>query len=117
LFGIWTQFSPNPGNNSPPPGTATLNASFAPTPPVPFSASAGASASSSLTIPRFADTSTARNILAINICQTLLLFPFVTNISGFDTGFSIANTSTDPIATAPQNGTCNLPFYDGTGKP
>jgi hypothetical protein len=115
-FGVWTQYSANPGNNSPPPGTATVNASFAPTPPVPFSASAGSQASASLTIPRFADTSTARNLLVVQICQTLLLFPFVTNISGFDTGFSIANTSSDPVGTGAQNGTCNLTFYDGTGK-
>jgi len=115
-FGVWTQFSPNPGNNSPPPGTATVNASFAPTPPVPFSASAGAAASSSLTIPRFADTSTARNVLVVNICQTLLLFPFITNAPGFDSGIAIANTSTDPVGTGAQNGACVLSFYDGTGK-
>jgi len=115
-FGVWTQFSPNPGANTPPPGTATVNASYAPTPPVPFSASAGSSASASLTVPRFADTSTARNVLVVNICQTLLLFPFVTNQSGFDTGLSIANTSSDPIGTGAQNGTCTLTWYDGTGK-
>jgi len=115
-FAVFTQFSPNPGANTPPPGTATVNASFAPTPPIPFSASAGSQASASLTIPRFADTSTARNVLVINICQTLLLFPFITNSSGFDTGFSIANTSSDPIGTGAQNGTCTLTWYDGTGK-
>jgi len=115
-FGVWTQFTPNPGNNSPPPGTAMVNLSFAPTPPVAFSASAGSQASLTLTIPRFADTSTARNALAINICQTLLLFPFVTNVSGFDTGLAIANTSTDPVGTGAQNGACVLNWYDGTGK-
>jgi hypothetical protein len=115
-FGVWTQFTANPGNNSPPPGTATVNMSYAPTPPVAFSASAGSQASLTLTIPRFADTSTARNILVVNICQTLLLFPFVTNVSGFDTGLAIANTSTDPVGTGAQNGACVLNWYDGTGK-
>jgi len=115
-FGVWTQFTANPGNNSPPPGTATVNMSFAPTPPVAFSASAGSQASLTLTIPRFADTSTARNVLVIGICQTLLLFPFVTNVSGFDTGIAIANTSTDPVGTGAQNGACVLNWYDGTGK-
>jgi hypothetical protein len=115
-FAVFTSFTANPGNNLPPQGTATVNASFAPTPPVPFSASAGAQASASLTIPRFADTSTARNALVINICQTLLLFPFVTNISGFDTGIAIANTSMDPIGTAAQSGNCVLSWYDGTTK-
>jgi hypothetical protein len=115
-FGVWTSYTANPGNNSPPPGTALVNASYAPTPPVPFSASAGAQASASLTIPRFADTSTARNVLVVNICQTLLLFPFVTNTTGFDTGIAIANTSTDPVGTAAQNGACVLSWYDGNGK-
>jgi len=115
-FGVWTQFTANPGNNSPPPGVATVNLSYAPTAPVPFSSTAGATASGSLTIPRFADTSTAKNILVINICQTLLLFPFVTNVSGFDTGIAIANPSTDPVGTAAQNGKCTLNWYDGTGK-
>jgi len=115
-FGVWTQFTASPATNSPAPGTATVNLSFAPTPPVPFSASTGAAANGALTLPRFADTSTARSILVINICQTLLLFPFVTNQSGFDTGLSIANTSTDPISTGAQSGTCTLTWYDGTGK-
>jgi hypothetical protein len=115
-FGVWVTYSANPGSNSPPPGTATVNASFAPTPPGPFSASAGSQASASLTIPRFADTSTARNLLVINICQTLLLFPFVTNQSGFDTGIAIANTTSDPVGTGAQAGTCRLTFYDGTGN-
>jgi hypothetical protein len=116
-FGVWTQFTANPGSNSPPPGTATVNASYAPTPPVPFSASAGSAASASLTIPRFADTSTARNVLNISICQTLLLFPFVTNIGGFDTGIAIANTSTDPVGTAAQAGTCTLSWYGAPTTP
>ena len=115
-FGVWVQFTVSPATNSPAPGTATINMSFAPTPTVPFTAAAGAAASGSLTIPRFADTSTAKSIVVINICQTLLLFPFVTNQSGFDTGLSIANTSTDPIGTGAQSGTCTLTWYDGTGK-
>jgi hypothetical protein len=116
-FGVWVTYSANPGNNSPPVGTGTVNLSFAPTPPVPFSTAQGTAASGSLTIPRFADTSTARNLLVINICQTLLLFPFVTNQNGFDTGLAIANTSTDPVGTGPQSGSCVITFYDGSGKP
>jgi len=89
--------------------------SYAPTPPA-FTAAAGSAASSTLTIPRFADTSTARALFTINLCQTLLLYPFVTNQQGFDTGISIANTTTDPIGTSPQAGICKLSWYDGTGK-
>jgi len=119
-FGVYSAYTANPGSNSPPPGTATVNLSYAPTPPGPFSAAAGAAASATLPIPRFADTSTARNLLTIVICQTYLLFPFLTNASGlgFDTGIAIANTSTDPstIGTSPQNGTCDM-FYYGSSAP
>jgi len=99
-FAIFVQTSANVPNNSPAPGTGTVNLSLAPNPTNgAFTASAGAAASGSLTIPRFADTSTAKNIVAVSICQTLLLFPFVTNQSGFDTGIAIANTSQDPVGT------------------
>jgi len=110
-FGVWQQFSANPGANSPPPGTATVNLSYAPTPTAAFTAAAGATASGSLTIPRFQDTSAAQNILTVALCQTSLLFPFVTNQGGFDTGLAIANTTTDPFGTRNQSGGCTLNFY------
>jgi hypothetical protein len=47
---------------------------------------------------------------------TNLLFPFVTNQTGFDTGFSIANTGADPFGTTGQTGTCTLSFF-GTNPP
>jgi hypothetical protein len=65
-------------------------------------------------IPRFADTSVLTPFITIAACQTDLLFTFLTNQAGFDTGFEIANTSTDPFGTAAQNGTCTLNWY-GTG--
>jgi hypothetical protein len=43
--------------------------------------------------------------------KTNLLFPFVTNQNGFDTGFAIANTGTDPLGTVGTNGTCTLSFF------
>jgi hypothetical protein len=53
-------------------------------------------------------------------CATNLLFPFVSNVLGFDTGIAIANTSADPfgagIGATAQPGTCTLNFY-GTGAP
>jgi hypothetical protein len=117
VFGVFTAYTANQNANSPAVGTATVNQSYAPTPgPTTFTAAAGAAASASLPIPLFADTSTARNLLSITLCQTLLLYPFVTNQNGFDTGISIANTTTDPIGTAPQAGICKLTWYDGTGK-
>jgi len=65
-------------------------------------------------IPRFADTSVLTPFITISACQTDLLFTFMTNQAGFDTGFEIANTSTDPFGTSAQNGTCTLNWY-GTG--
>ncbi|HXK02738.1 MAG TPA: hypothetical protein VMS37_10070 [Verrucomicrobiae bacterium] len=116
-FAVYTTYISNVGQNSPPPGTATVNLSFAPAPPT-FSASSGAAASSTLTIPRFiADPNAARNILIINICRTILLYPYVTNQAGFDTGLAIANTSTDPFGTSPQAGSCALNWYQGTNNP
>ena len=120
-FGVWTTYTANQNQGTPAVGTVLVNQSYAPTPgPNTFTASGnpggGAAASATLTIPRFADTSTARNLFSIGLCQTLLLFPFVTNLSGFDTGLAIANTTTDPIGTAPQAGACRLTWYDGSGK-
>jgi len=116
-FGVYQQFTANPGANSPPVGTATVNMSYAPTPPAAFSAAAGGAASSSLTIPRFADTSSATNVFNIRLCNTVLLYPFVTNQAGFDTGMAIANTTTDPFGTRNQNGSCTLNFYGASAPP
>jgi len=116
-FGVWQQFTANPGANSPPVGTATVNLSYAPTPPVAFSAADGGRASSSLGIPRFADTSSANNVFNIRLCNTVLLYPFVTNQAGFDTGLAIANTTTDPFGTRNQNGSCTLNFYGASAPP
>ena len=42
---------------------------------------------------------------------TNLLFPYVTNSAGFDTGITIANTGSDPFGTVGQTGTCTLNWY------
>ena len=48
-------------------------------------------------------------MFTINICRTILLYPYITNQAGFDTGLTIANTSQDSFttgsnATAAQSG-------------
>ena len=103
-FGVYISYTANPGSNIPTPGTGTVNLSFAPT-------STTTTASSSATIPRFVDTSSGSNLFTVAICQTVLLYPFVTNQAGFDTGIAIANTTTDPFGTSPQGGTCAMYFY------
>jgi hypothetical protein len=69
------------------------------------------------TIPSFAvltSSSPSLSVLSFTQCSTTLLFPFVTNAAGFETGIALDNTSKDPFGTKTQAGTCNLNFY-GTG--
>lgn len=125
---VWEVFNENPSDidtasfavafayrpsNNPGLGTISVNGSFA-----PISTNNKMSFAQSLNfntvggdIPRFGDTSTATTTASINVCQTDLLFPFVTNQAGFDTGIAIANTSSDPFGTSTQSGTCTLYYY------
>jgi hypothetical protein len=65
--------------------------------------------------PRFAITNTYQGRwTTINLCQTTLLYPFVTGASGFDTGLAVANTSMDPFGTVNQTGSCKLYGYGDT---
>jgi len=86
-------------------GTILVSATYAPT------SAEVTNLNPTFGIPRFADTSVLTPIFTIAACQTDLLFTFMTNQAGFDTGFEIANTSTDPFGTAAQNGTCTLNWY------
>jgi len=70
-------------------------------------------------IPSFSTLSASSPTLTLSTfgsCSTSLLFPFVTNQLGFDTGIAISNTTTDPYSTKAQSGTCTLYFY-GAGAP
>jgi hypothetical protein len=74
-------------------------------------------------IPRFIDESEAIDVFQIAACVTNLLFPFVSNQSGFDTGLAVVNTSLDnatgssgtppdqPFKTTPQEGTCTFYYF------
>ncbi len=93
---------------SPAVGQSTVNVDFAPLSTVITAASSP--------IPRFVPSSTAQNGFSINPCSTVLLFPFLSNLAGFDTGLAIAATSVDPFGTLAQSGTCRLNFY-GTAAP
>lgn len=67
-----------------------------------------------LPVPRFAARTESNSALTINACQTSLLFPYVTNWAGFDTGIAIANTSQDPYGTPAnrlQAGRCQMNYY------
>ncbi len=91
----------NPGAGSPAIGpVATANASFAPI------SNDFVAEVNTVPVPRFVSSSTAGNLFSIIACATHLLYPFVTNQAGYDTGVAIANTSQDPYGTSTQTGTC-----------
>jgi hypothetical protein len=110
-FGVVIAYLANTTNNLPSLGTSSANGNLAPLSTV-------STASTSAPIPRFVDTATNRTMLTINSCRTNILFPFVSNQAGFDTGLAIANTSKDPFGTALQTGACTVNFYGyvGTSK-
>ncbi len=102
---IYIGVAPNAITTAPP--QVTVLESYAPT----------ATATAATTIPNFAPpTNSALPATTITLCQTSLLFPYVVNNGGFDTGIAISNTTTDPFKTTPVSGTCNLNFY-GAGAP
>jgi hypothetical protein len=104
---LWFSWTPDTANNLPAPGTGQLAVTFAPLSTV-FVASDGEP------VPRFIDTGgDPTNVISIIKCVTQILFPFVTNQSGFDTGLVVSNTSEDWLGTAPQDGTCTI-HYHGT---
>jgi len=105
-FNFFVSYTANPAANLPGLGASTINGTFAPLSTV--------TTASSGPIPRFADTSTATAGFSITACSTNILFPFLTNQAGFDSGVSIANTSADPFGTATQAGPCTLNYYGGT---
>jgi len=77
--------------------------------------------STSLPVPRFVPGNAPLNAFEINKCACNLLFPFVTNQAGFDTGIAIANTTQDPgaafgfFSTGQQQGAITF-FYYGVGN-
>jgi hypothetical protein len=78
-------------------------------------------------VPRFVPPNTPQIAegFAVTRCRTLLLFPYVTNRNGFNTGIAISNTSRDdnpgPFADGggaqPQTGPCTLYTYGGNNGP
>ena len=121
-FGVILTYTANPGANAPAPGPMSVSLSLAPNPTQgAFSAANAANPFSVNIIPRFADTSTAKTFAQVGLCNTVLLFPFVTTNNGFETGLAISNTSQDPFGTTPQAGTCALNWYQagasGTNPP
>jgi hypothetical protein len=97
----------NSSATSPGTGQAQVAISLAPV-------SSVQTASATAPVPRFCAAPSPVNFFAINACTCDLLFPFVTNQAGFDTGVALANTSTDPFGTTPQQGPVTLWYYGST---
>jgi len=117
-FEVYLYSYPNVTSNTPTPGTMSVNLSYAPVPDATdnMTLAAASVASYNYGVPRFADTSKAATTATVSICQTALLFPYVTETAGFDTGLAIANTSADPFGTPAQTGACSVYWY-GTTPP
>jgi hypothetical protein len=103
-FGVTISWEADTANDLPAIGSGQISVSFAPVSTV-LTASSGAPE------PRFIDTNPdPQTIVTISRCTTTILFPFVTNQSGFDTGLVISNTSDDwqLMNTEPQDGSCTI---------
>jgi len=81
-------------------------------------------ATTSLSVPRFNHPLTPvppASFVNVNKCVTNILFPFVANVQGYDTGIAIANTSYDVDAitptTVPQSGPLTLYLYKSFAEP
>jgi hypothetical protein len=102
-------------------GFITENANFSTTALPAITVTVTPAPSSGTDIPTFAASTNAPiTLTAFSLCQTTLLFPFVTNQQGYDTGIAISNTGADPLGlvgatSAGTTGLCNLNFYGAGG--
>ncbi len=111
---ISVEYTSNTSSNIPAVTTspATVNTGFAPQSSVITASPAGTP------IPRFIPSPLPPTALySIVSCSCNLLFPFVSNIAGFDTGVAIANTTADPFGTLGQTGTVTLNYYGNIVEP
>ena len=93
-------------------GTAFMAGGLAPVSTV------STAAGSTTPIPRFLDLPRGEPMLTILVCRTNILFPFVSNRSGFDTGIAIVNTSKDPFGGPSRSGSCMIGFHgEHAGEP
>ncbi len=114
-------YTPNLNLNQPTPNQiAQAFGGFAPF----YSTASAHLPSSTLTIPRFVTAQIPSNLNYFEIvrCACNLLFPFVTNAGGYDTGIAIANTSMDNLgvggtsAAASQFGGVEFWYYGTTAS-
>jgi len=109
---VAVSYTSNTTQNLPALGTTQVGVNFG-----PAAGAALTAATSGTPIPRFCQPYPLKNLFTINICSCNLLFPFVTNQAGFDTGIAIANTTlSPPVYGLPlQQGIVTL-YYYGVGS-
>jgi len=143
-FPLWITFTGNPNQGFPAitPGTAQATLNFFPLIAGPSGSelcvtgdavcAAGYASAAAAPIPRFVQQNPNQPVsapsLSVTQCVTYLLYPYVTDVTGFNTGIAISNTSLDPFGTIPaglsptgdaynpsgaQAGTCAVNFYGG----
>jgi len=115
-FGIYIAYKSNTASNLPTPAApGYVSGWYAPTSASGAFTDAAGSGATTGPIPRFIPAPAATTpFVNINICQIVLLWPYVTTGqtgNGFDTGLAISNTTTDPFGTIAQNGICTLDWY------
>jgi hypothetical protein len=112
-FNIYASFTGTPGSpGSPTPNQEVMALSG-------FSPQLSAYSSTG-PIPEFSSgvpATTPTGLFSVSLCQTILLFPYVTDFYGFDTGLAISNTSLDdlPVGATHQPGACSVTFYGAGG--
>jgi hypothetical protein len=104
---VFVAFRANTANDLPAVGTLQVSASFAPLSTITTS-------NRDAPEPRFVDTGANRSIFTLARCVTNLLFPFVTNQGGFDSGIAISNTTRDDKGTVAQAGACTIYYFGST---
>ncbi len=109
---IWVHvdvhWEPDTSEDKPAVGSGQVDATFA-----PLSTEGGAG---DFPRPRFIDSAgDPFTFVTVARCATTLLFPFVTNRFGFDTGIAVSNTSYDWKGTPKQRGACMVHYIGDIG--
>jgi hypothetical protein len=112
-FNIYVEFTGTPG---------TTPLTVAPTVVLGWAPNTSTGSPVGIGIPTFTLGATSPTTLfTVSPCQTILLFPYVTDFGDFDTGVAISNTSEDNLGSGGassalnQTGACTVTFYGGYG--
>ena len=104
-IGVWYSWEADTDADEPTPSTTQIRVNFA-----PVATSFVADGVSPR--PRFIDTGDSpEDAASIRRCTTTLLYPWISNQAGFDTGVVVSNTSADWLSTPHQAGSCTVHWH------